>query len=112
MEQEMQELFEAVQTGSKFVRLPAERLLSFNDILAAKGFSVSRMEAVKTGGRHTGRRLEYDILANREYEDAWAIFLDPERSRLHVREIVDQAGREGGRFEFLVWAEEPPTDGR
>ena len=108
MEQEMQDLLEAVESGNKFIRLSAEKLLAFNDYLAANGFSVSRMEGVKIAGERTGRRLDFDILASRSYEDTWEIFMDPERSRVHVKELVEEALREGGKFEFLVWAEEVP----
>lgn len=108
MEQEMQDLLEAVQISPKFVRLSPHKLLAFNDYLAANRFSVSRMEAVKIAGERTGRRLDYDILANRAFEGAWEIFMDPERSRALVKEIVEDALLEGGEFEFLVWAEEVP----
>ena len=108
MEQEMQAPLETVESGNKSVRLSPHKLLAFNDYLATNGFSVSRMEAVKIAGERTGRRLDYDILANRAFEGAWEIFMDPERSRALVKEIVEEAMLEGGKFEFLVWAEEVP----
>ena len=107
MENEMQELMFEVVNSKKYVRLSAEQLLAFNDYLADAGFSIARMEATKTAGGKTGRRFDYDILVLPEHEEIMAIFMDPERSRAHVKDIVDQAGREGGSFEFLVWAEKP-----
>jgi hypothetical protein len=107
MEQQMRAFMEETLNGAKYVRLSRDQLLAFNNYLADAGFSIARMEAVKTEGDRTGRRFDYDILALPDHKEIWAIFMDPERSRDHVKEIVDQTIREGGTFEFLVWAERP-----
>lgn len=107
MEQNMQAFMRELLHGKKYVRLSLDQLSVFNNYLADAGFSISRMEAIKTAGRKAGRRPDYDILVLPEHEVVWATFADPERSRAHVKDIVDQAGREGGSFEFLVWAEKP-----
>jgi len=84
-----------------------DQLCAFNNYLADAGFSIARMEATKTAGGRTGRRLDYDVLVMPEHEEDWTFFADPDRSRAHDVNIVDQAVREGGTFEFLVWAEKP-----
>lgn len=107
MEDKMQAFMQELLHGKKYVRLSLDQLHAFNSYLANAGFSISRMEATKTAGARTGRRLDYDILVLPEHEEGWSIFADPDRSRAHLVDIVDQAVREGGTFEFLVWAEKP-----
>ncbi len=107
MEDKMQAFMHELLRGKKYVRLSLDQLRAFNNYLADAGFSISRMEATKTAGGRTGRRLDYDVLVLPEHEEGWAIFSDPARSRAHVMDIVDQAVSEGGTFEFLVWAERP-----
>ena len=107
MKDKMQAFMHELLHGRKHVRLSLDQLRAFNNYLADAGFSISRMEVTKTAGGRTGRRLEYDILVLPEHDEGWAIFADPDRSRAHVAGIVDQVVREGGAFEFLVWAEKP-----
>jgi len=107
MEDKMKAFMHELLHGKKFVRLSLDQLRAFNNHLAVAGFSISRMEATKTAGTRTGRRLDYDILVLPEHEEGWATFADPYRSMAHVVDIVDQAVSEGGTFEFLVWAEKP-----
>ncbi len=113
MKQEMQDLLERVLFGAfaaKSVVLPTEKLIAFNDYLADAGCSITRMEVTKTEGNRAGRRLEYDIFVDMKYEESRAIFMDPERSRAHVKEIVDQTLNDGGTYEFRVWAERIEID--
>jgi hypothetical protein len=107
MEDKIQAFMHELLHGKKYVRLSLDQLRAFNNHLAVAGFSISRMEATKTAGARTGRRLDYDILVLPEHDEGWAIFANPDRSRAHVSDLVDQAVREGGTFEFLVWAEKP-----
>lgn len=107
MEDKMHAFMEELLYGKKYVRLSLDQLLAFNNYLAVAGFSISRMEVTKTAGARTGRRFDYDILVLPEDDDGWAIFANPARSRAHVVDIVDHVVREGGTFEFLVWAEKP-----
>ena len=76
----MQALMSEVLHGKKYVRLSLDQLRVFNNYLADAGFSISRMEAIKTAGSKAGRHLDYDILALPEHEGVWATFTDPERS--------------------------------
>lgn len=110
MNSKFKEMLKQLDTGAFVYVEPSEDLLKFNDFLERAGYSVARLEVVKVRGEKTGRRFEYDFLANRQDSEAWQIFVDPGRSAANVRSIVYRAIREGGEFRFLVWAEEPPSE--
>ena len=93
---------------------PSSVMLEFNEYMASRGYSVARLEVVRVqGGSRTGRTFKYDFLANAGlgYEEEWQIFLDPQRSAANIRDIVRRALSEGGEYQYLVWAEVPPSKG-
>jgi hypothetical protein len=113
MREEFEEMLEQLEAG-KFVYVePSSVMLEFNEFMASRGYSVARLVVVRVrGGSRTGRTFEYDFLANKSpgYEKEWQIFLDPQRSAANIRDIVRRALNEGGEYQYLVWAEVPPSE--
>lgn len=103
----MQVVTQEFLDGKVPARLSGDQLLAVNDYLADAGFSIARMEVTKTTGPRRGRRFDLDILALPDHAESWATFMDPHRSRVKVKEIVDQTAKEGGTFQFMIWADRP-----
>ncbi len=86
--------------------LTSREFIPFCEFAVARGYGISRVEAIQAPGGKVRRYPDYEILGV-DGDENWVAHGDPKRSLNLAREKLAWAKEDGAKFLYQVWIGTP-----